>query len=90
VAQLYREHRIWVSTMDSLAERMQVLGKVPLLYHPGEQWLYGYGHDVQARLVEHFSGLPIDQFLQQRIFAPLGAGSRERWSRKRAMASESR
>lgn len=72
VAQLYREHRIWVSTMDSLAEQMQLLGKVPLLYHPGEQWLYGYGHDVQARLVEHFSSLPIDQFLQQRIFAPLG------------------
>ncbi|HUG72476.1 MAG TPA: serine hydrolase, partial [Steroidobacteraceae bacterium] len=72
VAQLYREHRIWVTTMDSLAQQMQLLGKVPLLYHPGEQWVYGYGHDVQARLVEHFSGLPIDQFLRQRIFAPLG------------------
>jgi CubicO group peptidase (beta-lactamase class C family) len=72
VAQLYRENRIWVNTMDSLAHQMQLLGKVPLLYHPGEQWLYGYGHDVQARLVELLSGLPIDQFLQQRIFRPLG------------------
>lgn len=72
VAQLYRDNRIWVNSMDSLAHQMQLLGKVPLLYHPGEQWLYGYGHDVQARLVEIFSGLPIDQFLQQRIFRPLG------------------
>ncbi|MFO7324991.1 MAG: serine hydrolase domain-containing protein [Pseudomonadota bacterium] len=72
VARLYRENRIWVNTMESLAQQMELLGKVPLLYHPGEQWLYGYGHDVQARLVEIFSGLPIDQFLAQRIFGPLG------------------
>jgi CubicO group peptidase (beta-lactamase class C family) len=72
VAQLYRDNRIWVNSMDSLAQQMQLLGKMPLLYHPGEQWLYGYGHDVQARLVEILSGLPIDRFLQQRIFAPLG------------------
>jgi CubicO group peptidase (beta-lactamase class C family) len=72
VAKLYRDNRIWVNSMNSLAEQMQLLGKMPLLYQPGEQWLYGYGHDVQARLVEVFSGMPIDQFLQQRIFAPLG------------------
>jgi len=72
VARLYRENRIWVNSMDSLAQQMQLLGKVPLLYHPGEQWLYGYGHDVQARLVEILSGMPVDQFLQKRIFGPLG------------------
>jgi CubicO group peptidase (beta-lactamase class C family) len=72
VAALYRENRIWVNSMDSLAQQMQLLGKVPLLYHPGEQWLYGYGHDVQARLVEILSGMPVDQFLQKRIFGPLG------------------
>lgn len=72
VSQLYRDNRIWVNSMDSLAQQMQLLGRVPLLYHPGEQWLYGYGHDVQARLVEIFSGQPIDQFLRERVFAPLG------------------
>jgi CubicO group peptidase (beta-lactamase class C family) len=71
VAKLYTERKIWVNSMDSLKQQMQLLSEVPLLYHPGEQWLYGYGHDVQAYLVEHFSGLPIDQYLQQRIFAPL-------------------
>src|SRR5690606_26803721 len=72
VAQLYTDRRIWVNSMDSLAQQMELLGGVPLLYHPGERWLYGYGHDVQAYLVEHFSKMPIDQYLQQRIFARLG------------------
>lgn len=74
VARLYQENRIWVNSMDSLAQQMQLLGQVPLLYQPGEQWLYGYGHDVQARLVEIFSGQPVDQFLRERIFVPLRMG----------------
>jgi CubicO group peptidase (beta-lactamase class C family) len=48
------------------------LPKVPLLYQPGEQWVYSVSHDVQAYLVEHFSGMPFDEFCRERIFAPLG------------------
>jgi CubicO group peptidase (beta-lactamase class C family) len=69
---LYVENGILVNAVDSLQHQMELLGKVPLLYHPGERWLYGYGHDVQAYLVEHFSGMPVDQFLRERIFEPLG------------------
>jgi CubicO group peptidase (beta-lactamase class C family) len=43
-----------------------------LVYHPGEQWVYSVAHDVQAYLVEHFSGMPFDRFCRERIFAPLG------------------
>lgn len=71
VDRLYREKGITVGEVDSLAHQMQLLGEVPLLYHPGERWLYGFGHDVQARLVEHFSGMPLDRFLQERLFGPL-------------------
>jgi len=74
VAQMYTDRKIWVNTLDSLKQQMELLGTVPLLYHPGESWLYGYGHDVQAYLVEHFSGMPVDEYLQRRIFAPLGMG----------------
>ena len=45
---------------------------MPLLYHPGEQWVYSVAHDVQAYLVEHFSGMPFDRFCRERIFEPLG------------------
>ncbi len=71
VDRLYREKGITVGEVDSLVHQMELLGEVPLLYQPGERWLYGFGHDVQARLVEHFSGMPLDRFLQERLFSPL-------------------
>jgi CubicO group peptidase (beta-lactamase class C family) len=71
VDRLYREKGITVGEVDSLTQQMELLGEVPLLYQPGERWVYGFGHDVQARLVEHFSGMPLDRFLQERLFGPL-------------------
>jgi CubicO group peptidase (beta-lactamase class C family) len=50
---------------------MEKLGTVPLRYQPGEQWVYGLGHDVQAYLVEYFSGMPYAEYLQKVIFDPL-------------------
>jgi CubicO group peptidase (beta-lactamase class C family) len=57
---------------STLAELTQRLGKLPLAYEPGTQWVYSVSHDVQARLVEVLSGMPFDQFVRQRIFEPLG------------------
>ena len=71
VDRLYVENGILVNTVDSLQQQMELLGQVPLVYHPGERWLYGYGHDVQAYLVEYFSGMPLDRFLRERLFEPL-------------------
>jgi CubicO group peptidase (beta-lactamase class C family) len=48
------------------------LPKLPLLYQPGERWVYSVSHDVQAALVEHFSGMKFDDFVRTRIFQPLG------------------
>jgi CubicO group peptidase (beta-lactamase class C family) len=56
----------------TLSELTRKLGKVPLAYEPGTQWVYSVSHDVQARLVEVLSGMPFDEFAQQRIFDPLG------------------
>jgi CubicO group peptidase (beta-lactamase class C family) len=55
-----------------LSAMMDVLGELPLLFHPGTSWEYSVASDVLARLVEVVSGLRFDAFLQQRIFAPLG------------------
>jgi CubicO group peptidase (beta-lactamase class C family) len=71
VDNLYREKGLIVNRLDSLSQQMKLLGEVPLLFHPGERWLYGFGHDVQAYLVEYLSGIPLDRFLQERIFGPL-------------------
>ena len=44
---------------------------MPLAHQPGEVWEYGLSTDVLGRVVEVASGEPLDQFLQNRIFAPL-------------------
>ncbi len=48
------------------------LAKLPLQYEPGTRWHYSVSVDLQGRLVEVLSGKPFDQFLQERIFTPLG------------------
>ena len=56
-------------TIESFAEK---LSQVPLRYDPGTQWCYSLATDVCGCLVEFISGMPFDQFLQQRMFDPLG------------------
>ena len=48
------------------------LAKIPLLFQPGERWHYSVAADVQGYLVEKLSGIPFPEFLDQRIFKPLG------------------
>jgi CubicO group peptidase (beta-lactamase class C family) len=54
------------------AEVCRQWASVPLVFQPGSEWNYGVSTDVLGRLVEVLSGQPLDQFFQQRIFAPLG------------------
>ncbi|MCH5675900.1 serine hydrolase domain-containing protein [Streptomyces gilvus] len=48
------------------------LAQVPMLYQPGESWLYGTSSDVQGILVARASGRTLAEFLAERIFEPLG------------------
>lgn len=57
---------------DLLADKMKLLGSMPLKHQPGERWTYGLNTDVLGYLVEVWSGLSFDQFLKTRIFDPLG------------------
>ena len=56
-------------TLKSMTER---LGKIPLLFHPGEHWHYSVSVDVLARVVEVVTQRRFDRFLAERIFKPLG------------------
>jgi CubicO group peptidase (beta-lactamase class C family) len=44
----------------------------PLAFDPGERWEYGINIDWVGRIVEAVSGQPLDAYLRDRIFAPLG------------------
>ena len=55
-----------------LEEFCHLVAKLPLAYQPGTNWRYSVATDVCAHLIEVLSGQKFDDFLQQRIFAPLG------------------
>ncbi len=59
---------------ETLAQALPRLQSVPLDFQPGTHWAYSpqYGFDVLARVVEVAAGMPLDRFLEERIFMPLG------------------
>lgn len=68
---MYREAKILDrdQTLDTMLEK---LGKLPLAAQPGDKWMYSVAVDVQGKLIEALSGQPLDEFLEERIFTPLG------------------
>ena len=58
---------------DTLADYIPRLGDVPLEFQPGTRWAYSAqaGFDVLSRIVEVASGMPIEEFLEERLFGPL-------------------
>jgi CubicO group peptidase (beta-lactamase class C family) len=53
-------------------EWMRRFGALPLLHQPGERWMYHTGSDVLGVLIARAAGQPLETFLRERIFAPLG------------------
>jgi CubicO group peptidase (beta-lactamase class C family) len=56
-------------TIEAMIEN---LAKIPLEASPGQVWNYSVSTDVVGYLVSKISGQPLEEFLRQRIFAPLG------------------
>ena len=69
----YRESRIesWHGNL-TLDEFVAELGKLPLEFSPGTEWNYSVSTDVLGAVVQRVSGMPLDRFFAERIFAPLG------------------
>lgn len=67
---------------DATALKVRTLSSVtgPLRSQPGEQYAYGnQGMNIAARVVEIISGMAYEDFLQQRIFSPLGMSETTFW-----------
>jgi methyl acetate hydrolase len=45
---------------------------VPLIFEPGERWLYSTSTDWVGRVVEKVSGQPLETYFHEHIFVPLG------------------
>ena len=68
VDKMYGDVNVFATDLTGLIDKV---GKMPLLYQPGDRWVYSVAHDVQAALVEKLSGQKFDEFVRQRIFRPL-------------------
>jgi CubicO group peptidase (beta-lactamase class C family) len=53
-------------------ELMKRFGSLPLVHQPGERWLYNSGSDILGVLIARAAGTSLEEFLRERIFAPLG------------------
>ena len=50
------------------------LGELPLLYEPGARWLYHVASDILGVLIARITGKPLETFLRECLFDPLGMG----------------
>jgi CubicO group peptidase (beta-lactamase class C family) len=57
------------NTLDEFIKRV---AKLPLNAQPGSEWHYSISVDIQGYIVQKLSGMPFEEFLEQRIFKPLG------------------
>jgi CubicO group peptidase (beta-lactamase class C family) len=71
-------HKAYPGSSIVTAERMDkddviaALAKAPLLFDPGSDWEYGFSTDVLGFVVEAVIGLPLGDFLAERLWSPLG------------------
>lgn len=48
------------------------LGSFPLMFQPGDHWMYGYSCDVLGAIAEVAAGMKYGEYLQKKFFEPLG------------------
>jgi CubicO group peptidase (beta-lactamase class C family) len=75
VHKLYRDSgQYWPSLARdrTLKDLVSGLVRIPLAYQPGEVFEYGLSVEVLGRVIEVASGERLDQFLESRVFKPLG------------------
>ncbi len=70
-SELYRNHSVhgWDQTLEQVVDNV---ARLPLFEDPGTIYRYGMHSEVLGRVIEEVSGLPLEQFYQERIFGPLG------------------
>jgi CubicO group peptidase (beta-lactamase class C family) len=60
------------SAAPSPDEWLRRLGTLPLIHQPGERWMYNTASDVLGVLIARVSGQPLETFMRERLFGPLG------------------
>ncbi len=78
VDRMYREKQVLQeASMQALIDK---LATMPLLFQPGERWVYSVSVDIQGYLIEKWTGQALGEFLQERLFEPLGMDQTMDWT----------
>ncbi|MCC5980213.1 MAG: beta-lactamase family protein [Oceanicaulis sp.] len=72
LGRLYLTRNVYEDREMTLAERIDLLAGLPLYFQPGERWYYSWSNDILGLVVEVASGQSLEDFMQARIFQPLG------------------
>jgi len=69
---MYRQAKVMSNPDQALESVIAELARLPLVHQPGTKWNYSMSIDVLGHLIEVISEKPLQDFLQERLFAPLG------------------
>ena len=58
-------------SVRSLEDFTNRLAKIPLRFHPGDAYAYGFSTDVLGRVIEVITGQCLADVLDERLFKPL-------------------
>ena len=76
---IYRAERVRLRSI-TLPQMVDNTARVPLFEDPGTRFRYGISTTILGRLVEIWSGMPLEQFLDERVFEPLGLRDTVFWA----------
>lgn len=71
VDQLYDDADLFNKSLTN-QEITERIASLPLIFHPGTKWHYSMATDVIGSLVEILSDMSLADFMQEKIFDPLG------------------
>lgn len=71
VDSMYRANSVGGLGPGTLKDKVEQLATMPLKYQPGTQWEYSLSIDVAGYIIEVISGMPMDEYFEKAVFAPL-------------------
>ena len=57
---------------EPIAATVERMAALPMDAQPGEKFVYGYNTDILGVVIERASGKPLDVFMSEKVFKPLG------------------
>jgi len=57
---------------EPVAATVERMAALPMDAQPGEKYVYGYNTDILGVVIERASGMPLDVFMSEKLFRPLG------------------